>query len=330
MRIEQITEFNNIIYNNIESFINKYNGLIFHDIDFNLITSKYIDSIFYYAMVYKNSELVGMCPVHKIENNHFIGLMDWGSPYGGFLFDRNKVSLKEIIDNFRITYKEILHYWSNPFDLEKDKLLEKKGSKNQTTVLKLEDSSESIFRSFISRNTRHNIKRASKKGVTISCLNDLKNLNIFLNLKEELNSFVDIKKFPREYYYELYNFFSAKNMFRVFNAYHHLSPVSGLILLVKNGIAHAWTAGRIKKLPANIYQNELLWWRSIKWANEQGLRYYDLCVVDVNKLPNIAQFKLGFSKDYHSFYSYTKRSYTYRIKNIVKKYGRIKKNIGLL
>lgn len=330
MRIEYIREFNSNIYNIVESFINNYNGLIFHDIDFNLITSKYIGSIFYYLMVYNNRELVGICPVHKIGNNHFIGLMDWGSPYGGFLYDNNKISLEKIIKNLKFNSKEILHYWSNPFDLVKSRFLEKKSLQQHTAVIKLRNNSQKLFSNYISKNTRHNIRRANKKGVTISTSNKFDDLITFLNLKKELDSIAGLKSFPKNYYYELYNHFNKKNMFHIFIAYHYLKPVSGLIILEKNEIAHAWIAGRIKMSPKNIYQNELLWWKSIEWANEQGFRYFDLCVVDENKLPNIAQFKLGFSKDLYNFYTFTKKSYIYRIKNRLKKNERIKKFIGIL
>jgi len=51
----------------------------------------------------------------------------------------------------------------------------------------------------------------------------------------------------------------------------------------------------------------------MKWAKQSGAKYYDLCVVEPERLPNIARFKLGFSKNIVPFYYLTKRPFIFRI-----------------
>ncbi len=61
-------------------------------------------------------------------------------------------------------------------------------------------------------------------------------------------------------------------------------------------MTHLWIAGKSKTISANVPRQESLLWESIKWAKSNGSRYYDLCVLEPDRLPQIAQFKLSFSK----------------------------------
>ena len=69
----------------------------------------------------------------------------------------------------------------------------------------------------------------------------------------------------------------------------------------------------------NVGQGELLQWEAIKWAKNRGVKYYDLCVLDSDRLPHIAKFKMGFSMQLLSFEVFTKRSLSFRILNRIRK-----------
>ena len=64
---------------------------------------------------------------------------------------------------------------------------------------------------------------------------------------------------------------------------------------------HYWQ-GASRAVAPRLGQNELLQWEAIKWAKRIGCEYYDLCVIEQKRLPNIAKFKLGFSKNIIPFY----------------------------
>ena len=76
---------------------------------------------------------------------------------------------------------------------------------------------------------------------------------------------------------------------------------------------HLWVAGKPKEIFENVPRQDLLVWETIKWSKENGSKYFDLCVVESGRLPNIARFKLGFSKKIVPFYLYTKRNLAYRV-----------------
>ena len=111
-----------------------------------------------------------------------------------------------------------------------------------------------------------------------------------------------------------------RNKIKVFAAKHKDEYISAVLNIGNKNMIHAWIAGRINNIPKNLYQNELLWWESIKWAKEIGSRYYDLCVVEKERLPNIAKFKLGFSKTLIPFYHITKRPKSFKILNRIQKW----------
>jgi len=47
----------------------------------------------------------------------------------------------------------------------------------------------------------------------------------------------------------------------------------------------------------------------------KGVQYYDLCVIEPERLPHIAQFKMGFTKELIPFYCISKKSLYFRVIN---------------
>jgi len=301
-------------FNRINDFLENNNGLIFHDVQFNLIISKYINSSFYYFAIYRNKQIVGACPIHEISNHKYAGLMNWGVPYGGWVLEKGQVNIKKAFRYNKIGLLEVLHYWSNPFnENEKEYFINRKANVYETPIIQLQKSSNQIFKEYVSKNTRHNIRRATKKGVVVHEINTKEELNIFIHLKHELDNKVGLNSFSKDLYYDLYDAYFNTGNLKALIAYFDNVPVSGLLLLAKGSIVHAWAAGRKNEIPNSIYQNELLWWNSIEWAIKNSYKYYDLCVVQRDKLPKIAQFKMGFSKRLIQFYSCSKKTIFYRI-----------------
>jgi lipid II:glycine glycyltransferase (peptidoglycan interpeptide bridge formation enzyme) len=116
---------------------------------------------------------------------------------------------------------------------------------------------------------------------------------------------------PLEFYLRLFHEYSLIDKIKVFLAKKKEEVLAGLILLRNRFICHYWFSA-IKKNYENLGQGDLLQWEAIKWSKAMGSRYYDLCVVEPERLPDIAHFKLGFSKNLVPFYLITKKSLLYR------------------
>jgi lipid II:glycine glycyltransferase (peptidoglycan interpeptide bridge formation enzyme) len=89
-------------------------------------------------------------------------------------------------------------------------------------------------------------------------------------------------------------------------------PLAGVVLLRNRYFCHYWL-GAGKKSAENLGQGEILQWEAIKWAKQMGCQYYDMCVVESERLPNIARFKMGFSRTTVPFYCITRKRLGYRL-----------------
>ena len=83
---------------------------------------------------------------------------------------------------------------------------------------------------------------------------------------------------------------------RVYLAFQDGQPLAGGIFLRFGSTAYYWHGANASGAP-NLGQGELIQWHVIQWAKEKGCRWYDLVGVEKERLPRIAEFKLGFSRN---------------------------------
>lgn len=310
---------------NIDNYIEKNGGLVFHETAFNEIAAKYFDFNLKYLLAFNDSnELIGVCPVHFRQNGlikkSISGLHMFGIPYGGWIYKNTVTDMNELLDRHFIKKNESFELRTNiVLQEENTNTLYNKSKRLYTAIINLNNNSEEdILSNQISKNTRHNIKRAGKKGVTIELI-DYSNLNIFIELLLNLNKEKKMRFTDTKFYEDLFFFYSPLDKMKILVAKNNKKYISALCIIGNKNVMHAWIAGRISNLPKNIYQNELLWWESIKWAKNIGASYYDLCVIEKENLPNIAQFKMGFSKELVPFYYISKKGISYKIINRLQK-----------
>ena len=67
---------------------------IFHEPDWNNITSKYFNTEFYYWLFYEKDDLIGICPVHKKGNDFYNAPREFNVVYGGWLFNQEEKQKK--------------------------------------------------------------------------------------------------------------------------------------------------------------------------------------------------------------------------------------------
>jgi len=308
------------------------NSTIFQELDFNIIVSRIFKSKLILLLAFQNKILIGFCCFHEkrigiLLNIYQSGLSQYSNPYGGWVYGLNSTNLTELLHKtFFINPLYSFHYLSAPF-VEDKVFHEYQSSIFYTNTIDLSLSENEIFHTIISKNTRHNINRALKKGVSIESLN-VTHINIIYNLIKELNTSQSKITFPIEYYSGIIEFYQSKNQCLILASKYKDKYLSCVLFLRNKYFTHAWIAGRIHELPKNIYQNEAIHWEAIKWAKHMNCQYFDFCYLysqrqfeqqDIKQI-NIAQFKLGFSKQIISYYSLDRVGIIFKIISRLKKW----------
>jgi lipid II:glycine glycyltransferase (peptidoglycan interpeptide bridge formation enzyme) len=123
-----------------------------------------------------------------------------------------------------------------------------------------------------------------------------------------------LKESPFNYYEKILNAYYATGNAVLMIAFHEEKPLAGVIIVGNKNVMHYWQGASMSEAP-NFGQGELLQWEAIKWAKKQRAQYYDLCVIEPERLPHIAQFKMGFTKEVIPVYCISKKSFFFRVTN---------------
>lgn len=300
----------------IESFLDSNFSTIFHEPDFNRIVEDVFGTKFSYNLAYnQKGKLVALCPLHSqkigILKNTYSNPSIYEVPYGGWVYDKDEVDFSYLINEMKLSLNESLVYISPPlFEKDEYKKVGKK-IKFQTAIVDLMMHEEEIWRNIINQKKRNKIRKAQKSNLLVE-KHGQSGIEHYLELMRETYEFAGLKIKPKEYYKKILETYYPRNQAIILLAKKESNILSGNILLRNRHICHYWASAR-NRLTKNLGQGELLQWESIKWSKENESRYYDLCVVEKDRLPQIAMFKLGFSKDIVHFYYFNNRRISYRI-----------------
>lgn len=308
----------------IDKFVDIHDGLIFHETKFNEIASKIYKTNLFYFIAYINDEMVGICPVHAINDGVlkllFSHMSSHEIPYGGWIYNENKISIKSLLNNIILNFNESLLY-SSTIQIDKNEY-EEIDSNNitrmNTLILDLSPSIDDLFNFHITTQQRKKIRRAQKLGITIEKI-PITNMDEFINLSNELTAKVGLPIRVSELYKKIVEIYSKEDKAVCLAAKYESHFISSMILIASKKFTIAWVAGRKVDLPNNLYQNELLFWESIIWAKQFGSRYLDLCGLDELKFPQLARIKLSFSKEVAHFYVLSKKNFSFRVINKIRK-----------
>lgn len=317
---KSINEISESEKNQIDNFIEQNDGLIFHETKFNKIASEIFKTSCFYFIGFIGNEIVGICPAHTVNDGVlrllFSNMSNHEIPYGGWIYNENKISIKSLLNNTKLNFNECLIY-SSSIQLDKNDY-EKIGITNikrlNTLILDLSPSIDDLFNLSITAKQRNKIRRAQKLGITIEKI-PFTNMDEFINLSSELKKKVGLAYGLSEFYKKVMEVYSKDDKAVCLAAKYESHYISSMILIANKNYTIAWVAGRKVDLPNNLYQNELLWWESIVWAKKIGSNYLDLCGLDELKLPQLARIKLSFSKEIVSFYYLIKKSFFFRVIN---------------
>ena len=320
----KVSLFNDDNTNRIDNFVSEYNGTPFHEIEFNTILSSVYNTKFHFLVAEINGNMVGVCPIHEINNGVlkqlYSSIYTSEIPYGGWIFNPEKVTLESLINSLKINFRSKLMYSSNIQNIDDN--YSKSSIRNlkvhNTLILDLTPSIEDIF-SFLKSKQRGKIRRAEKMGITLEEI-PYANIEKFYALSNELKDRVGLKIKPKVLYSKTLEAFAAKGRGTCLGVKYQGEIVSSMILITNKNYAIAWVNGRKGNLPNNLYQNELLLWKCIEWAKENGSHYFDFCGIDVVNLPHLARGKLSFSKEIVPFYTLSRSNIFYKGINFVQRF----------
>jgi len=300
----------------IDLFINENNGLIFHETSFNEIANSTFHSELTYFLAYVKAKLVGICPAHSTSK----GILDFtfsnnGSyeiPYGGWVYDPEKISFSELWKHMPVGTMESLLYWSSfTNDIQNDVRI--RGQQFKTGIINLNLTEDELYTNTIHSKRRNMIRKAEKTGIIVhKYAKD--GLSIYYKLMLEMHKKTGLTDIPYEYYENIIDYYGPLNKAIIMIAFFEENPISGLFLVGNKNVIHYWQGASEHNVP-NMGQGELLQWEAIKWAKKQGAKYYDLCVIEPKRLPHIAQFKMGFTKEFVSFYCLNRKNFLFKIMN---------------
>ncbi|MHA1396080.1 MAG: GNAT family N-acetyltransferase [Promethearchaeota archaeon] len=303
-------ELNNFIINNM--------GTPFHEVHFNCIASECFNTNAIYLIAYKESEIVGVCPMHYFSNGiakiGFSNLVSYEIPYGGWIYNKDEVSIRELIKCLKVGWNEKFVYRSNI--IMDDNSNDYKGFiPMETVIVDLKRDIDDIF-SGLNRKTRNKIRRAIKIGVRIRYLS-MSELGEFIRISRELKKRTR-QPFYKEFYYKVFEKYSTEHRIQCSVAEYNNEIISGGILIANKNFSIGWIPGRKTDIPNNLYQNELLFWDHIVWSKKNNIQYFDLCGLNQKRLPHLARIKLSFSGDIKKFYAKNYNRVIYKILSTIR------------
>lgn len=178
--------------------------------------------------------------------------------------------------------------------------------------------------------TRYNIMLANKKEVRVEILDKAEELEIFLNLNKKTASRQNIVTHQDSYYNLLWQTLLEHRAGKLFVAHYNNVPVAAnLMIFWENAVTYLHGASDYEH--RQVMAPYLLQWEAIKFAKEQGFKFYDfwgIAPLD-NSKPNwngFTRFKKGFAgQDFHSpdAQVFVYNTDQYKLYRLVKKFLRL-------
>jgi hypothetical protein len=315
MSNERKREINDFIINNM--------GTPFHEVYYNCIAAECFNTEAIYMIAYKDSDIVGVCPVHFIKKGilkiGYSNLDHYETPYGGWIYKKSHTTIRELVDSMKIGWKEVLRYRSSII-LNNESNNYKGFVPRQTVIVDMDVDIDTHFNN-LDRKTRNKIRRATKLGIKIRYLS-IRELADFLELTRELKGRIG-QRYNEELYRKVFHKYSEEDRIQCIVTEYNQEIISGGILIANKNFAIGWIPGRKTDIPNNLYQNELLYWQHIVWCKKKNIKYLDYNGLSREKYPQLARLKLSFSKDIKMYYGTSYKSISSRL---ILKFQKILKN----
>ena len=172
-----------------------------------------------------------------------------------------------------------------------------------TYRIPLQEGTDAVWEK-LEKKLRVNIKKAVKEGVTVR-LGDWEDLefihdSLYKRYIEQGLKPTDNKK----YLFTIYQKFYPDNL-KIFVAEYKGQRISGCFYLCFKNIMYFWV-GLPKTDLVGLSPNDLIQWEAIKWAQSNGLEYFEL--MDAGDDPRLRYFKSKYNPELVIWYSAIKYS----------------------
>jgi serine/alanine adding enzyme len=281
-----ISELNNV---KVLNCINNNSGTVFHEPAFNKLVSKYFDTDLYY-LIDEGMSYKFICPIHEKKENFFNKYISYKAlgdiPYGGFIGDT-----KHLPTPVKAKLFEKIVYSSIP---SKKLHVDFNFNTGETVMVNLRLTEDEIFNQVINSKRRNMIRKAIKNEVSIKTYTTMEGFDSYRSLLEELHRRLDYTHLKIDFYKELFSEYSKKDQAAILLSFINGKLCSGNMIIGNKNYIHYYKGASATEFK-NVGFGELLQWESIRWAKKNGSKFYDLCVIDKEKLPSLYRFKTGIS-----------------------------------
>jgi len=159
-------------------------------------------------------------------------------------------------------------------------------------TLALSPDPDTVFRIFKRTQVQQLIKKAESNGITICRARAMNDMDVFYSLHVQTRRRVGTPVQPRRYFELLWKRLIEPGLGFILLAYHGEAPLAGAVFLAWNGtVIYKYSASD----PASwrLRPNNLVLWRAIKWACENGYHTFDFGRTDLTD-KGLRNFKNGW------------------------------------
>ena len=161
-------------------------------------------------------------------------------------------------------------------------------SEMYTSILELQKPEEELWLGLDGK-TRNMVRKATKNNVLV-VEGDESLVGEYYQMVVSTLTRAQIEPQPESFYRRIIQDLGPKGMARLLLANHQGRFIAGAIFLFYKDIAYYWH-GSSHREHLSVAPNELIQWELIKWARQNGYKYYDLVRIEPDRLPGIARFK---------------------------------------
>jgi hypothetical protein len=234
--------------------------------------------------------------------------------YGGPVFDRvidlEKLSIINMTDEKLGIIKSLVLTLPPRFDFDR---LVKKNLMHiyNTPIIDLSPDIGSIWDSFEYRNVKCNINKAYKNRVEVH-IDVVDHVEQFHLYHESTLAAYGRMIPPLEYYERVVGL----PFVHMFSAVQSNRPIAVGIIAAYKDTVYYWNNASSPD-SRNLRPNDLLVWEIIKWAKENGYRYFDFLIVPIADLPGLGRFKLKFGGKVYPIFQYRLKSTYHTVNKIL-------------
>lgn len=316
---------------------------IFHTSEWTRLVSAEFGIPYYTLIARWGTQPVGMYTfwVYGINNVKRIisPLRDVDSIYGGPIIiksERRKptAEIVEVVSSLIMKSHRAIGQWVEYYKILPPPdypivLLQKMGyrcKKMFTSIIELNYIEEDLWRNLDSKRRNLVRKAMANKLIIWDPIPDSRfTISDFINVYYQMLLGVfgksSKKPLPKSYYQRVIEELTPKGWVKPMLALYQDKPVGGAIFLCFKDTVYYWSGASFREY-GHLAVNDLIQWEIIRWARNNNYKYYDLLIVEPERLPGIAHFKLGFGGKLVPIYEAIKRTpvgQMTRVVNFIKK-----------